>query len=118
MKKMLFELVDEVTDEKSFLHFINELRTDRINQKEEWENESLEAFLESAYEYEYLHSRNRIDRPYYWRSEIDILPGKTMGIKTCLFQDNTPGADYYLSEYKDFLALRSTGWVKAQLLVS
>ncbi|MCE5170684.1 hypothetical protein LQV63_15325 [Paenibacillus profundus] len=100
-----------------FYTLLMNLELDRINQKEEWENESLEAFLESAYEYEYLHSRNRIDLIIGDR-EIDILPSKTMGIKTCLFQDNTPGADYYLSEYKDFLALRSTGWVKAQLLVS
>lgn len=51
MKKTLFDIANEVKDEKSFLNFINELRNDRINRKEEWENESIEAFLESAYDW-------------------------------------------------------------------
>ncbi|WP_374015831.1 hypothetical protein ABU162_15705 [Paenibacillus thiaminolyticus] len=51
MRKILFELVDEVTDEKSFLHFLNELRKDWTSHEEEWENESIEAFLEAAYKW-------------------------------------------------------------------
>lgn len=34
--------------------------------------------------------------------ELDILPGKQLGIKTCLFQNNQPGANYYLSDYRKF----------------
>lgn len=51
--------------------------------------------------YIYLHKRHHIDLIIGDR-EIDILPGKRLGIKTCLFQNNTPGADYYLWNYKDF----------------
>jgi HAD superfamily hydrolase (TIGR01549 family) len=51
--------------------------------------------------YEYLHGRNRIDLAIGDR-ELDILPAKELGIRTCLFQNSTPGADYYLSQYEDF----------------
>ncbi|WII36042.1 DUF7660 family protein [Paenibacillus thiaminolyticus] len=76
MKKILFELVDEVTDEKSFLHFMNELRKDRINHKEEWENESIEAFLEAANEWgltsiDGLSYYNKPDNP--WKRCAHIL---------------------------------------------
>lgn len=51
--------------------------------------------------YLYLHKRNQIDLVIGDR-EIDIIPGKLLGIKTCLFQNNTPRADYYLWDYRDF----------------
>ncbi|WP_152400582.1 HAD-IA family hydrolase [Paenibacillus cellulositrophicus] len=51
--------------------------------------------------YLHLHHRNRIDFIIGDR-EIDILPGKALGIKTCLFQNETPGADFYLTNYRDF----------------
>ncbi|WP_274653277.1 HAD-IA family hydrolase [Paenibacillus humicola] len=51
--------------------------------------------------YRYLHERNRLDLIIGDR-EIDILPGKALGIRTCLFQNDTPGADYYLWQYNDF----------------
>jgi HAD superfamily hydrolase (TIGR01549 family) len=51
--------------------------------------------------YEYLHGKNSIDLAIGDR-ELDILPAKELGIRTCLFQNSTPGADYYLSRYKDF----------------
>ncbi|BFH69878.1 hypothetical protein J27TS7_26190 [Paenibacillus dendritiformis] len=76
MKKILFELADEVTDEKSFLHFMSELRKDRVNHREEWENESIEAFLEAASEWG-LASNDGL--PYYnkphnpWKRCAQIL---------------------------------------------
>ncbi|WP_010632503.1 HAD-IA family hydrolase [Sporolactobacillus vineae] len=33
---------------------------------------------------------------------LDIVPGHELGIRTCLFQNHEPGADFYLDEYKDF----------------
>ncbi|SDP15084.1 Haloacid dehalogenase-like hydrolase [Paenibacillus sp. yr247] len=54
--------------------------------------------------YIHLNERNRVDLIIGDR-EIDILPGKSLGIKTCLFQNDTPGADYYLRHYKDFFHL-------------
>lgn len=51
--------------------------------------------------YEFLHTNHHIDLIIGDR-EIDILPGKALGIKTCLFQNNQPGANYYLSDYSDF----------------
>lgn len=51
--------------------------------------------------YIYLHNKYKIDLAIGDR-EIDIIPAKTIGIKTCLFQNNTQGADLYLTSYKDF----------------
>jgi HAD superfamily hydrolase (TIGR01549 family) len=51
--------------------------------------------------YEYLHEKHKIDLAIGDR-EIDILPAKKLGIRTCLFQNETPGADYYLNHYRDF----------------
>ncbi|KON89370.1 phosphoglycolate phosphatase [Sporosarcina globispora] len=51
--------------------------------------------------YEFLHDKHKIDLVIGDRV-IDILPAKKLGIRTCLFQNRTPGADYYLSRYKDF----------------
>jgi HAD superfamily hydrolase (TIGR01549 family) len=51
--------------------------------------------------YIYLNGRNKLDLIIGDR-ELDILPGKALGIKTCLFQNDTPGADFYLRHYDDF----------------
>ncbi|GAA3404093.1 hypothetical protein ACFFNY_02385 [Paenibacillus hodogayensis] len=34
--------------------------------------------------------------------EIDIIPANELGIRTCLFQNRTPGADYYIDSYDQF----------------
>lgn len=52
--------------------------------------------------YEFLHEKHRIDLAVGDR-EIDILPAKLLGIKTCLFQNKTPGANYYLNDYIEFI---------------
>lgn len=54
--------------------------------------------------YEYLHQKYDLDLIIGDR-ELDILAGKNLNIKTCLFQNNQAGADYYLSHYKDFFQL-------------
>ena len=51
--------------------------------------------------YLYLHEKFQLDLAIGDR-EIDILPAKTLGIKTCLFQNTTSGADYYLNDYAHF----------------
>jgi HAD superfamily hydrolase (TIGR01549 family) len=33
---------------------------------------------------------------------LDIIPAKKLGKKTCLFQNDAPGADFYLSSYDEF----------------
>lgn len=58
--------------------------------------------------YIYLHSKYKIDLAIGDR-EIDIIPAKTIGIKTCLFQNSTPGADLYLTSYADFIKKFSVG---------
>jgi len=80
MKKTLFDVVNEVTDEKSFLDFIKELRNDRINNEDEWENDSIEAFLESANEWgktsiNGLQFYNKPDNPWKRCAQI-IYMGK------------------------------------------
>lgn len=51
--------------------------------------------------YVYLNNKYSIDLVIGDR-ELDIIPGKEIGAKTCLFQNKKPGADFYLDEYKDF----------------
>ncbi|MBP1989804.1 HAD-IA family hydrolase [Paenibacillus eucommiae] len=75
----------------------------------EWENYFLDIVAgDDGYprkpdpaSYIFLHNKHRIDLAIGDR-EIDILPAKSMGIKTCLFQNTTPGADLYVSDYKEF----------------
>lgn len=51
--------------------------------------------------YKYLHNKYKLDVAVGDR-ELDILPAKKIGLITCLFQNKTPGADFYLNTYKDF----------------
>ena len=52
--------------------------------------------------YRYLHEKYRIDLVVGDR-ELDILPAKALGIRTCLFQNHTPGADFYADSYDELL---------------
>lgn len=54
--------------------------------------------------YRYLHEKYRLDLAVGDR-ELDILPAKAIGIKTCLFQNHTPGADYYVDSYENFFSV-------------
>ncbi|TLS37600.1 HAD family hydrolase [Pseudalkalibacillus caeni] len=54
--------------------------------------------------YEYLHQKHNIDLAIGDR-ELDIIPARKLGIKTCLFQNNAKGADYYLDKYEDFVVI-------------
>jgi len=54
--------------------------------------------------YRFLHNEYGLDLAIGDR-EIDILPAKAIGIKTCLFQNQTPGADLYLERYEDFFEM-------------
>lgn len=51
--------------------------------------------------YRYLNKKYKIDLVIGDRL-LDIIPGRALGIHTCLFQNHEPGADYYLDEYTDF----------------
>ncbi|MCJ7840470.1 HAD-IA family hydrolase [Lederbergia sp. NSJ-179] len=51
--------------------------------------------------YEYLQQKYSLDLVIGDRL-IDIIPAKKLGIKTCLFQNEEWGADYYLSSYEEF----------------
>ena len=51
--------------------------------------------------YRYLHEKYHLDLAVGDR-ELDILPAKAIGIRTCLFQNHTPGADYYVDRYDQF----------------
>ncbi|MGF9697959.1 MULTISPECIES: DUF7660 family protein [Paenibacillus] len=48
MGKTLFELVNEVESEATFMDFLLELSKDREEQTDEWQNDSIESFLEAA----------------------------------------------------------------------
>ncbi|WFR62309.1 hypothetical protein P9222_29495 [Paenibacillus amylolyticus] len=51
MKKTLFELVNEVEDEVTFMAFLKQLAKDREGHADEWQNDSIAAFLEAAAEW-------------------------------------------------------------------
>jgi HAD superfamily hydrolase (TIGR01549 family) len=51
--------------------------------------------------YEYLHVKYSLDLVIGDRI-LDIIPGKKLGIKTCLFQNKEEGSDYYISNYNEF----------------
>lgn len=51
--------------------------------------------------YAYLHHKHRIDMAIGDR-ELDLLPAKELGIKTCSFQNEHAEADFHLSYYHDF----------------
>lgn len=50
--------------------------------------------------YSYLHDKHHIDLVIGDR-ELDIIPAKGLGIKTCMFQNLlVPGAHYYIESYE------------------
>ncbi|MCI1881791.1 MAG: HAD hydrolase-like protein [Sporolactobacillus sp.] len=51
--------------------------------------------------YRYLSNRHPVDLVVGDR-RIDIIPGKKLGMKTCLFQNHEPGADFYVDDYQQF----------------
>ncbi|MGO4730484.1 DUF7660 family protein [Paenibacillus sp. 2KB_22] len=51
MKKTLFELVNEVEDEVTFMAFLQQLSKDRKDLADEWQNDSIASFLEAAAEW-------------------------------------------------------------------
>ncbi|MFC0270584.1 HAD hydrolase-like protein [Metabacillus herbersteinensis] len=54
-----------------------------------------------AASYQFLHDRHYLDLAVGDR-ELDILPAKEIGLRTCLFQNDTAGADFYVKSYRDF----------------
>jgi HAD superfamily hydrolase (TIGR01549 family) len=51
--------------------------------------------------YKYLHDKYKIDLVIGDR-ELDIIPGKKLGINTCLFRNQSEVSDYQLEDYADF----------------
>ncbi|MDQ0232079.1 HAD-IA family hydrolase [Metabacillus malikii] len=54
-----------------------------------------------AASYRYLHEKHHIDLVIGDR-DLDLIPGKELGIKTCAFGTKSEVADYYLENYADF----------------
>lgn len=51
--------------------------------------------------YQYLHTKYNLHLAVGDRL-LDILPAKEIGLKTCLFQNDEKGADFYINTYADF----------------
>lgn len=58
----------------------------------------------NAQAYSHLHNKYHIDLVIGDR-EIDILPGKELGITTCIFGTKSDIADYCLSDYAQFFEI-------------
>jgi len=54
--------------------------------------------------YHYLHTKHKIDLVIGDR-ELDIIPGKALGISTCLYRNPSNIADYHLQDYADFFKI-------------
>lgn len=48
MQKTLFEIVNEVQDEATFIAFLSALSIDRQAHGDEWQQDSIDSFLEAA----------------------------------------------------------------------
>lgn len=59
-----------------------------------------------ASSYRYLHNKHHLDLAVGDRL-LDIIPAKEVGMKTCLFQNNSHGADMYVQDYTQ---LRNLLW--------
>ncbi|MFZ3589519.1 HAD-IA family hydrolase [Bacillus sp. DJP31] len=57
-----------------------------------------------ATSYRYLHDKYNLDLAIGDR-ELDIIPAKEIGMKTCLFQNKSAKADFYLDDYKAFFSV-------------
>ncbi|MEI5907044.1 HAD-IA family hydrolase [Bacillus spongiae] len=57
--------------------------------------------------YKYLHQRHQLDLVIGDR-ELDILPGKELGLATCLFQHPNEIATYNISDYAEFVEVMNT----------
>jgi phosphoglycolate phosphatase-like HAD superfamily hydrolase len=57
-----------------------------------------------ASSYRYLHEKHSLHLAIGDR-ELDVIPAKEIGLKTCLFQNKKAKADYYLESYDDFFSI-------------
>jgi phosphoglycolate phosphatase-like HAD superfamily hydrolase len=57
-----------------------------------------------ASSYRYLHERHSLHLSIGDR-ELDVIPAKEIGLKTCLFQNRVGKADYYLDSFEDFFKI-------------
>lgn len=77
-EKTLFQLVNEVEDEDTFIGFIEELQKDRNNNRaaDEWKNNTIEDFLECSHAWA-ISSKNGLefyDKPTNpWKRCAQIL---------------------------------------------
>ncbi|MFP3727530.1 HAD-IA family hydrolase [Priestia filamentosa] len=117
-----FKVIPELN--KPFAHIENVLRYSELNvimthKSEKAVREILEYYQMSHYfkeivtkdsgfpkkphpaSYKYLHDKYHIDLVIGDR-QIDLLPGKELGITTCSYQNHLPAADYYIDDYSNF----------------
>lgn len=75
-KETLFQLLDKVQDENTFIEFIYALSEDKINADDEWQNGTIESFLERSHAWAIasingLQLYKKSDNP--WKRCADIL---------------------------------------------
>ena len=76
MKKILFELVNEVKDEATFIAFLSALSQDRQACPDEWQHDAIESFLEAASEWgqESVHGLTHYEKPDNpWKRSAQIM---------------------------------------------
>ncbi|MDT0147722.1 hypothetical protein Q9R38_14485 [Priestia aryabhattai] len=80
----VYERVENVKSREDLITFINHLRVDLQSNRDEWENITLEDFLEAMeawindMEGYYLHSNQPIPKQPSWKTIADILYASSM----------------------------------------
>lgn len=70
----IHKLASEVKNQNDFVQFIKELKKDFILNKQEWENDDLESFLDGIYGYCYDRKQSLND----WNVFAEILLAATV----------------------------------------
>jgi len=79
MSSRLDEILDKIKTKKDFIIFVNLLKEDYTNNKEEWENPSIDMFLDAMavwtehIERYYKNSEEEIPKDIPWKIFADIL---------------------------------------------
>lgn len=63
----LFEMVQKTTDKESFLNFLSVLKSDYANQKDEWENWSIDAYLDAVHAWVSAFQGSELD-DFNWKN--------------------------------------------------
>lgn len=72
MKQNIYEVYENIQSQSDFEYFLKLLVKDFSENKESWENDRLELFLEGLYGYNFESEKNPIENPS-WKVFAEML---------------------------------------------